>query len=137
MDEKTQETVRLLTDPGKVQDVKLPDGLSLRPYQERGFQWLLALDRLHMGGVLADDMGLGKTVQVIPHVTNEIQDFIKRGADFGTPDAVDVAIVEIGGTVGDIESLPFLEAVRQLSLRLGPNQAAFVHLTSVPWICLL
>ena len=65
MDEKTQETVRLLTDPGKVQDVKLPDGLSLRPYQERGFQWLLALDRLHMGGVLADDMGLGKTVQVI------------------------------------------------------------------------
>ena len=65
VDEKTQETVRLLTDPGKVQDVKLPDGLSLRPYQERGFQWLLALDRLHMGGVLADDMGLGKTVQVI------------------------------------------------------------------------
>ncbi|MBA4255027.1 MAG: CTP synthetase [Polaromonas sp.] len=77
---------------------------------------------------------LGKTVQVIPHVTNEIQDFIKRGADFGTPDAVDVAIVEIGGTVGDIESLPFLEAVRQLSLRLGPNQAAFVHLTYVPYI---
>ena len=65
VDEKTQATVRLLTDPGKVQDVKLPDGLSLRPYQERGFQWLLALDRLHMGGVLADDMGLGKTVQVI------------------------------------------------------------------------
>ena len=65
VDEKTQETVRLLTDPGKVQDVKLPDGLSLRPYQERGFQWLLALDRLHMGAVLADDMGLGKTVQVI------------------------------------------------------------------------
>ena len=65
VDEKTQETVRLLTDPGQVQDVKLPDGLSLRPYQERGFQWLLALDRLHMGGVLADDMGLGKTVQVI------------------------------------------------------------------------
>ncbi|MDD5030013.1 MAG: CTP synthase [Rhodoferax sp.] len=77
---------------------------------------------------------LGKTVQVIPHVTNEIQDFIKRGAGFGTADAVDVAIVEIGGTVGDIESLPFLEAVRQLSLRLGPNQAAFVHLTYVPWI---
>ena len=77
---------------------------------------------------------LGKTVQVIPHVTNEIQDFVKRGAGFGTPEAVDVAIVEIGGTVGDIESLPFLEAVRQLSLRLGPNQAAFVHLTYVPWI---
>jgi CTP synthase len=77
---------------------------------------------------------LGKTVQVIPHVTNEIQEFIKRGAGIGTPDAVDVAIVEIGGTVGDIESLPFLEAVRQMSLRMGPNNTAFVHLTYVPWI---
>jgi CTP synthase len=72
---------------------------------------------------------LGKTVQVIPHVTNEIQEFVKRGAV-----DVDVAIVEIGGTVGDIESLPFLEAVRQMSLRAGPNNAAFVHLTYVPWI---
>ncbi len=77
---------------------------------------------------------LGKTVQVIPHVTNEIQEFVKRGARVGEPDAVDVAIVEIGGTVGDIESLPFLEAVRQLSLKLGPNNTAFVHLTYVPWI---
>ncbi len=77
---------------------------------------------------------LGKTVQVIPHVTNEIQEYVKRGAGYETADAVDVAIVEIGGTVGDIESLPFLEAVRQLSLRLGPNNAAFVHLTYVPWI---
>jgi CTP synthase len=77
---------------------------------------------------------LGKTVQVIPHVTNEIQDFIKRGARMGTPEAVDVAIVEIGGTVGDIESLPFLEAVRQMSLKLGPNNSAFVHLSYVPWI---
>jgi len=73
---------------------------------------------------------LGKTVQVIPHVTNEIQEFIQRGA--GTD--ADVAIVEIGGTVGDIESLPFLEAVRQMSLRMGPNNTAFVHLTYVPWI---
>ena len=73
---------------------------------------------------------LGKTVQVIPHVTNEIQEFIKRGAAAD----LDVAIVEIGGTVGDIESLPFLEAVRQMSLRMGPNQCAFVHLTYVPWI---
>ena len=72
---------------------------------------------------------LGKTVQVIPHVTNEIQEFVKRGAT-----DVDVAIVEIGGTVGDIESLPFLEAVRQMSLRLGPAHTAFVHLTYVPWI---
>ncbi|MBW8830882.1 MAG: CTP synthase [Burkholderiales bacterium] len=77
---------------------------------------------------------LGKTVQVIPHVTNEIQEFVKRGAGLGTDHAVDVAIVEIGGTVGDIESLPFLEAVRQMSLRMGPNSAAFVHLTYVPWI---
>jgi len=77
---------------------------------------------------------LGKTVQVIPHVTNEIQEFIQRGAGIGTPDAVDVAIVEIGGTVGDIESLPFLEAVRQMSLRMGPNNSAFVHLSYVPWI---
>jgi CTP synthase len=72
---------------------------------------------------------LGKTVQVIPHVTGEIQEFILRGAV-----DVDVAIVEIGGTVGDIESLPFLEAVRQMSLKMGPSNAAFVHLTYVPWI---
>jgi CTP synthase len=77
---------------------------------------------------------LGKTVQVIPHVTNEIQEFIRRGSGEGTADAVDVAIVEIGGTVGDIESLPFLEAVRQMSLRMGPNHSAFVHLSYVPWI---
>ncbi len=77
---------------------------------------------------------LGKTVQVIPHVTNEIQEFVKRGARLGEPDAVDVAIVEIGGTVGDIESLPFLEAVRQMSLQMGPNNTAFVHLSYVPWI---
>ena len=77
---------------------------------------------------------LGKTVQVIPHITNEIQEFVKRGAGMGGADAVDVAIVEIGGTVGDIESLPFLEAVRQMSLKLGPNNTAFVHLSYVPWI---
>ena len=77
---------------------------------------------------------LGKTVQVIPHVTNEIQDYIRRGAGVGTPQEMEVAIVEIGGTVGDIESLPFLEAVRQMSLRMGPTNAAFVHLTLVPWI---
>jgi CTP synthase len=77
---------------------------------------------------------LGKTVQVIPHVTNEIQDFIKRGAGIGTDHPVDVAIVEVGGTVGDIESLPFLEAARQMNLRMGPNNTAFVHLTYVPFI---
>jgi len=77
---------------------------------------------------------LGKTVQVIPHVTNEIQEFVRRGAGMDTPHAVDVAIVEIGGTVGDIESLPFLEAARQMNLKLGPNNTAFVHLSYVPWI---
>jgi CTP synthase len=77
---------------------------------------------------------LGKTVQVIPHITNEIQDFIARGAKAAWDGQADVAIVEIGGTVGDIESLPFIEAVRQMSLRLGRNNAAFVHLTLVPYI---
>jgi len=72
---------------------------------------------------------LGKTVQVIPHITNEIQDFIRRGAD-----GYEVALVEIGGTVGDIESLPFLEAARQLSLRSPKNTVAFVHLTLVPYL---
>ncbi|UTY58368.1 CTP synthase [Massilia sp. erpn] len=72
---------------------------------------------------------LGKTVQVIPHITNEIQDYIRRGAE-----GYDVALCEIGGTVGDIESLPFLEAARQLSLRAGRKNAAFVHLTLVPYI---
>ncbi len=72
---------------------------------------------------------LGKTVQVIPHITNEIQDCIRRGAD-----GYDVALVEIGGTVGDIESLPFLEAARQLSLRSPKNTVAFVHLTLVPYL---
>jgi CTP synthase len=72
---------------------------------------------------------LGKTVQVIPHITNEIQEYIHRGAE-----GFDVALVEIGGTVGDIESLPFLEAARQLGLRAGRNAAAYVHLTLVPYI---
>lgn len=72
---------------------------------------------------------LGKTVQVIPHVTNEIQEFIARGVG-----NADIAVVEIGGTVGDIESLPFVEAVRQLSLKLGRENCCFVHLTLCPWI---
>ena len=77
---------------------------------------------------------LGKTVQVIPHITNEIQAFIERGAAASHNGGADVAIVEIGGTVGDIESLPFLEAVRQMALRRGRHSAAFVHLTLVPYI---
>jgi CTP synthase len=77
---------------------------------------------------------LGKTVQVIPHVTNEIQDFIERGARAAWDGKTDIAIVEIGGTVGDIESLPFVEAARQMSLRLGRGACCFVHLTLVPFI---
>lgn len=77
---------------------------------------------------------LGKTVQVIPHITNEIQDFIARGAKAAYDGQADVAIVEIGGTVGDIESLPFLESIRQMSLRLGRSNTALVHLTLVPFI---
>jgi CTP synthase len=77
---------------------------------------------------------LGRTVQVIPHITNEIRAFIERGAGMGTDAAAEVAIVEIGGTVGDIESLPFIEAARQMSLALGRGNACFVHLTLVPFI---
>ena len=72
---------------------------------------------------------LGQTVQVIPHVTNEIKECI-RGAAGG----LDLLIVEIGGTVGDIESLPFLEAIRQLRLEEGRENAVFVHLTLLPFI---
>ncbi|MDO5101442.1 MAG: CTP synthase [Lautropia sp.] len=77
---------------------------------------------------------LGRTVQVIPHITNEIQAFVERGAGVGTPEEAEVAIVEIGGTVGDIESLPFLEAARQMSLKAGRGNACFVHLTLVPFL---
>ncbi len=72
---------------------------------------------------------LGKTVQVIPHITNEIKDFIRK-----TAEGFDVSIVEIGGTVGDIESLPFLEAIRQFRNEAGRQNAIFVHLTWVPFI---
>ena len=77
---------------------------------------------------------LGNTVQVIPHITNEIQDFIFRGAKTGLKDEAEVAIVEVGGTVGDIESLPFLEAIRQMALRLGQAMTCYVHLTLVPFL---
>ncbi|MCC7486865.1 MAG: CTP synthase [Burkholderiales bacterium] len=72
---------------------------------------------------------LGGTVQVIPHITDEIKQFIRRGAG----DA-EVAIVEIGGTVGDIESLPFLEAIRQMAIELGRENYCFIHLTLVPYV---
>ena len=72
---------------------------------------------------------LGGTVQVIPHITDEIKNKIIKGAGNS-----DVAIVEIGGTVGDIESQPFLEAIRQMKLELGSNQTLFIHLTLVPFL---
>ena len=72
---------------------------------------------------------LGGTVQVIPHITDEIKLFIGRGAA-----DVEVAIVEIGGTVGDIESLPFLEAIRQMGIEIGRHNVCYIHLTLVPYI---
>ena len=72
---------------------------------------------------------LGKTVQVIPHVTNEIKSAMKKVAQ-----DVDLAIIEIGGTVGDIESLPFIEAIRQMRQELGRDNTLFVHVTLVPYI---
>jgi CTP synthase len=72
---------------------------------------------------------LGKTVQVIPHITDEIKTHIKRGAE-----GADVAIVEVGGTVGDIESLPFLEAIRQMGYEEGRENTCYIHLTLLPWI---
>jgi CTP synthase len=72
---------------------------------------------------------LGKTVQVIPHITDEIKTHIKRGAE-----GAEVAIVEVGGTVGDIESLPFLEAIRQMGFEEGRENTCYIHLTLLPWI---
>src|SRR5512140_3362004 len=72
---------------------------------------------------------LGATVQVIPHITDEIKDKIRILGN-----GVDVAIVEVGGTVGDIESLPFLEAIRQLTADLGPQNVLYIHLTLLPYV---
>ena len=74
---------------------------------------------------------LGKTIQVIPHITNEIKDAVRKVADHDKPDVI---IVEIGGTVGDIESLPFLEAIRQMGNEEGAGHALFIHVTLVPYI---
>ena len=72
---------------------------------------------------------LGGTVQVIPHITDEIKSRIKNGAK-----GADIAIVEIGGTVGDIESQPFIEAIRQMTLEMPKERTAIAHLTLVPYI---
>ncbi len=77
---------------------------------------------------------LGATVQVIPHITDAIREAIVGEANDAAGNPVDFALIEIGGTVGDIESLPFLEAIRQLGNELGPERAMFVHLTLVPYI---
>ncbi len=74
---------------------------------------------------------LGSTVQVIPHITNEIKEFVYR---VGTHSDADVIITEIGGTIGDIESQPFLEAVRQISLEVGQENSLFIHVTLVPFL---
>ncbi len=74
---------------------------------------------------------LGSTVQVIPHITNEIKEFVYR---VGKQTDADVVITEIGGTIGDIESQPFLEAVRQISLEVGPENSLFIHVTLVPFL---
>ena len=72
---------------------------------------------------------LGATVQVIPHITDEIKQVIRNSAE-----GMDVALIEIGGTVGDIESLPFLEAIRQMRVELGYSKSLFIHLTLIPYI---
>ena len=74
---------------------------------------------------------LGSTVQVIPHITNEIKDFVYN---VGKKTAADVVITEIGGTIGDIESQPFIEAVRQISLEIGRENSLFIHVTLVPFL---
>ncbi|HLD82834.1 MAG TPA: CTP synthase, partial [Candidatus Omnitrophota bacterium] len=74
---------------------------------------------------------LGKTIQVIPHITNEIKERIRKVAEVSS---AGIVIVEVGGTVGDIESLPFLEAVRQLGLDMGRENVLYIHLTLVPYL---
>ena len=76
---------------------------------------------------------LGGTVQVIPHVTNEIKSRVYRAANSGA-EPVDVVITEIGGTVGDIESTPFLETIRQVSYEKGRENVLYIHVTLLPYI---
>src|SRR5699024_5336898 len=74
---------------------------------------------------------LGSTIQVIPHITNEIKDFVYR---VGKQTSADIVITEIGGTIGDIESQPFIEAVRQIALKVGRENSLFIHVTLVPFL---
>jgi len=102
---------------------------TMSPYQRKsnyttGQIYLKVIEKERRGDFL------GKTVQVIPHITNEIKDCISGLAG----DDVDVVITEIGGTVGDIESQPFLEAIRQFSLQVGKENCLYIHLTLVPYL---
>ena len=110
--------------------------LDLGHYERFVNTTMSALNNFTTGRVYADVIRkerrgdyLGSTVQVIPHITDDIKQKIILGAD-----SADIALVEIGGTVGDIESLPFLEAIRQMRMQLGPQQTIFIHLTLVPYI---
>src|ERR1051326_6655519 len=110
--------------------------LGLRPYERFTHSRRTQANKMTSGRIYEQIIArerrgdyLGKTVQVIPHVTNEIKAAMKKVAG-----DVDVVIAEIGGTVGDIESLPFLEAIRQIRHEQGRENCIFVHVTLVPWI---
>ena len=123
-------TARYVTDDGAETD------LDLGHYERftsmvatRNSNWTTG--KIYLSVIQKERRGdyLGRTVQVIPHITNEIKDAIRASSR-----DVDIAIVEIGGTVGDIESMPFLEAIRQFRLDVGRDNTIFIHLTLVPFI---
>jgi CTP synthase len=119
-----------VTDDGAETDLDLGhyERFTGRP---AGRQDNITTGRIYQGILAKERRGdyLGATIQVIPHVTNAIKDFVREGND-----GFDFVLVEIGGTVGDIESLPFLEAIRQLGNELPRNHAVYVHLTLLPYI---
>src|SRR5437762_12103270 len=126
----TQHGEVFVTDDGAETD------LDLGHYERFTSQRMSRLNNITTGQVYSSVIGkerrgeyLGSTVQVIPHITDEIKSRILRCAE-----GLDVLVVEVGGTVGDIESLPFLEAVRQLRVELGAQNSVSVHLTLVPYI---
>src|SRR5918993_1109938 len=94
-------------------------------------RFVFTTGRIYADVIAAERRGdyLGGTVQVIPHITDKIKEAIQAETD-----GYDFVLVEVGGTVGDIESLPFLEAIRQLANEIGPQRSLFMHLTLVPWI---
>jgi CTP synthase len=120
-----------VTDDGAETDLDLGHYERFTSSCRLGRQSNVTTGRIYEAVITKERRGeyLGATVQVIPHITDEI----KARVHAATEDA-DVAIIEIGGTVGDIESLPFLEAIRQLKLEAGPSNAISVHVTLVPHI---